>query len=168
MRLDCEAIAGLPCLEEALDWFGDVGLLQFVADKEHWNEELLLQFYATLHIRGYNRDPKTWVLEWMTGNVHHEAKALDLIELAGLSTPGELYEPGCQHHRNALESIFQKAESNMSQMLSMMKPLPQDAEYPKEFFVEDLEYLPAPSITLSGELYGPSKDILLQQSLKAQ
>ena len=30
----------------------------------------------------------------------------------------------------------------MSQMLSMMKPLPQDVEYPKEFFVEDLEYLP--------------------------
>ena len=29
----------------------------------------------------------------------------------------------------------------MSQMLSM-KPLPQDDEYPKEFFVEDLEYLP--------------------------
>ena len=24
----------------------------------------------------------------------------------------------------------------------MMKPLPQDAEYPKEFFVQDLEYLP--------------------------
>ena len=30
----------------------------------------------------------------------------------------------------------------MSQMLSMMKPLPQDAEYPKEFLVEDLEHLP--------------------------
>ena len=30
----------------------------------------------------------------------------------------------------------------MSQMLTMMKPLPQDAEYPKEFFVKDLEYLP--------------------------
>lgn len=30
----------------------------------------------------------------------------------------------------------------MSQMLSMMKPLPQDTEYPKKFFVEDLEYLP--------------------------
>src|SRR3989337_1236656 len=30
----------------------------------------------------------------------------------------------------------------MSQMLSMMKPLPADAEYPKEFFVSDLEYLP--------------------------
>ena len=72
----------------------------------------------------------------MTGNVHHEAKALDIIELTGLSTPGELYEPDCQLHRNALESIFHKPEPNMSQMLSMMKPLPHDAEYPKEFFVK--------------------------------
>ena len=47
MRLDTEAIAGLPCLEEALDCFRDAGLLSFVTDKEHWNEELLLQFYAT-------------------------------------------------------------------------------------------------------------------------
>ena len=72
----------------------------------------------------------------------HLHKALDIIELTGLSTPGELYEPGCQNHRNALESIFQKPEPNMSQMLSMIKPLPHDAEYPKEFFVDDLEYLP--------------------------
>ena len=78
----------------------------------------------------------------MTGNMHHEAKALGIIELTTLPTPSELYEPGCQLHRNALESIFQKPEPNMSQMLSMMKPLPQDADYPKEFFVEDLEYLP--------------------------
>ena len=42
---------------------------------------------------------------------------------------------------NAFESIFHKQEPNMSQMLSMMKPLPHDAEYPKEFFVDDLEYL---------------------------
>ena len=106
MRLDCEAIAGLPCLEEALDCFRDAGLLQFVTDKEHWNEELLLQFYATLHIRGYNRDPKTWILECMLGDVHHEAKAQDIIELTSLPTPGELYEPGCQLHSNELQSIF--------------------------------------------------------------
>ena len=87
-------------------------------------------------------DPKTWVLEWMTGNVHHEAKAFDIIELTGLPTPGDLYEHGCQLHSEAIESIFQKTEPNMSQMLSMMKPLPQDAAYPTEFFVEDLEYLP--------------------------
>ena len=56
-----------------------MGLLQFVTDEEHWNEELLLQFYATLHIKGYNKDPKTWFLEWMTGNVHHEANAFDIL-----------------------------------------------------------------------------------------
>ena len=82
MCLDYEAIAGLPCLEEALDCFRDVGLLQFVTAKEHWNEELLLQFYATLHIRGYNRDPKTWILEWMTGNVHHESSQVLLLSMA--------------------------------------------------------------------------------------
>ena len=46
MHLDTEAITGLPCLEEALDCFRDAGLLSFVTDKEHWNEELLLQLYA--------------------------------------------------------------------------------------------------------------------------
>ena len=138
MRLDCEAIAGLPFLEEAVDCFRDVGLLPFVTDKEHWNEELLLQFYATLHIRGYNRDPKTWVLEWMTGDVHHEAKAQDIIELTSLPTPGELYEPSCQLHQNELQSIFKKPEPNMSQMLSMMKPLPHEAEYPRNSLVRTL------------------------------
>ena len=51
----------------------------------------------------------------MTGNVHHEAKALDIIELTGVPTPGELFDPGCQLHCNALESIFQKLEPTMSQ-----------------------------------------------------
>ena len=105
-------MARLPCLEEALDYFRDVGLLAFVTNKEHWNEELLLQFYATLHSRGYNRDPKTWILEWMTGDVHHEAKAQDIIELTSLPTPRELYEPGCSLHQNELQSIFQKPEPN--------------------------------------------------------
>ena len=78
----------------------------------------------------------------MTGDVHHKAKAQDIIELTSLPTPGELYEPGCSLYQNELQSIFQKPKPNMSQMLSMMKPLPQDAEYPKEFFVKYLEYLP--------------------------
>ena len=95
-RLCCDAMAGLPCLEEALNCFQDVGLLPFVIEKEHWNEELLLQFDATMNISGYNRDSKTWVLEWMTGDVHHEAKAQDIIELTSLSTLGDLYEPGYQ------------------------------------------------------------------------
>ena len=102
MHLDCEAIAGLPYLEEALDYFRDAGLLQFVTAKEYWNEELLLQFYATLHIHGYKIDLKTWILEWMTGDLHHEAKAQDIIELTSLPTLGELYEPSCQPHGEEL------------------------------------------------------------------
>ena len=49
MRLDCEAIVGLPCLEEALDCFRDAGLLNFVTDKENWIEELLLQLCYPPH-----------------------------------------------------------------------------------------------------------------------
>ena len=78
----------------------------------------------------------------MTGDVHHEAKTQDIIKLTSLPTRGEFYEPGCQRHHDELQSIFQRPEPNMSEMLSMMKPLPSDAEYPKEFFVKDLEYLP--------------------------
>ena len=45
-------------------------------------------------------------LEWMTGDVHHKAKAQDIIELTSLPTPGEFYEPGCQRNRDELQSIF--------------------------------------------------------------
>ena len=103
----------------------------------------------------------------MTGDVHHEAKAQDTIELTSLPTLGDLYEPGYQRHVQELQSVFQKPEANMSQMLNMMKPLPQDAEYPKEFLLKTLSTCPTQSIILSSVLFGPSKDILLQQSLKA-
>ena len=36
----------------------------------------------------------------------NEAKAQDIIELTSLPTLGELYEPGCQRHREELQSIF--------------------------------------------------------------
>ena len=87
MCLDTKAITGLPCLEEALDRFRDAGLLSFVTDKEHWNEEILLQFYATLHIRGYNRDIKTWILEWMTGNVSTKPKLSTSLSLQAYPLP---------------------------------------------------------------------------------
>ena len=83
----------------------------------------------------------------MAGNVHHEANAFDIIELTGLPTPGDLFEQGCQLHTEAIESIFQWPKPDMSQMLSMMKPLPQDAAYPIEFFVDDLDICQEPSIT---------------------
>jgi hypothetical protein len=109
-----------------------------MTDKEHWNEELLLQFYATLHISGYHKDIKTWTLHWMTGDVHHEATTQDLLELTNLPAPGDIYEPGCEAYNRAVESIFLKSEPNMTEMLTMMKPLPAEADCPKEFLVNDL------------------------------
>ena len=53
----------------------------------------------------------------------------------------------------------------MSQMLSMMKPLPLDAEYTKEFFVKDLEYLTRTVYHIL--LSGLSKEILQKPNLKA-
>ena len=103
----------------------------------------------------------------MSGDVYHEAKAQDIIALTSLPTLGDLYEPGCQRHVQDLQSVFQKPEPNMSQMLSMMNPLPIDAKYPKDFYVKDLEYLHAPFITFRGVLCGLSRDILLTPSLKA-
>ena len=51
-------------------------------------------------------DPKTWILELMSGDVHHEAKAQDIIELTSLPTLGELYEPSYKCHTEGLQSIF--------------------------------------------------------------
>ena len=57
-----------------------------------YNSMQLFTFEATTGIQ------RLGVLEWMTCNVHHAAKALDIIELTGLPTPSECYEPGCQQH----------------------------------------------------------------------
>ena len=40
----------LPCFEPVLSVLHDAGLLNFCSDICDWNEELILQFYATLHI----------------------------------------------------------------------------------------------------------------------
>ena len=104
----------------------------------------------------------------MTGNVHHEAKAFDIIELTGLPTPGDLYEHGCQLHSEAIESIFQKPEPNISQMLSMMKPLPKMLLIQQSSSLKTLSICQEPSITSSGELSGPLKGTLQMPSLKVQ
>src|SRR5512133_3614293 len=54
----------------------------------------------------------------------------------------------------------------MSQMLSMMKPLPCDAEYPTEFFVEDLEYLPCTIYHIIRKTLWPVKGAKLEGAMK--
>src|SRR3954462_3440791 len=69
----------LPCFTPVLSVLHDAGLLNFCTDICDWNEELILQFYATLHITGNSEDVNSWVLDWMTENTHHKAPASELL-----------------------------------------------------------------------------------------
>ena len=50
----------LPCFAPVLSVLHDAGLLNFCTDIVDWNEELILQFYATSHITGEANDINTW------------------------------------------------------------------------------------------------------------
>ena len=53
----------LPCFVPVLSVLHDAGLLNFCSDICDWNEELILQFYATLHITRNYEDVNSWVLD---------------------------------------------------------------------------------------------------------
>ena len=67
----------------------DTGLLNFCTDIVDWNEELILQFYATLHITGDADDVNSWVFDWMTENTHYKAPASELLHALPISPPPE-------------------------------------------------------------------------------
>ena len=86
----------LPCFTPVLSVLHDARLLNFCTDICDWNEKLILQFYATLHLTGNVDDLKSWVLDWMTENNHHKALASELLHVVPVSPPTEgalkLYE----------------------------------------------------------------------------
>ena len=53
----------MPCFTQVLSMIHDAGLLNFCSDIVDCNEELILQFYATLHITGEANDINTWVVD---------------------------------------------------------------------------------------------------------
>ena len=53
----------LPCFSPVLSVLHDAGLLNFCSDIVDWNEELILQFYATLHLIGNVQDVNPWVID---------------------------------------------------------------------------------------------------------
>src|SRR3954466_15996119 len=77
----------MPCFTPVLSVLHDAGLLNFCTDICDWNEELILQFYATLHITGNAEDVNSWVLDWMTKNTHYKAPATELLRCLSLSPP---------------------------------------------------------------------------------
>src|SRR6266536_2668767 len=79
----------LPCFMPVLSVLHDTGLLSFCCDINDWNEELILQFYAILHITGNVEDVNSWVLHWMTENTHYKAPASELLHAVSVSPPTE-------------------------------------------------------------------------------
>ena len=79
----------LPGFEPVLSVLHDAGLLNFCSDICDWNEELILQFYATLHITGDAEDVNSWVLDWMSENTHYTAPTTELLCALPLSPPLE-------------------------------------------------------------------------------
>lgn len=78
----------------------------------------------------------------MTGDMHLKAPASELLDVTPLPAPGEDYHPGSVAYTKTTHSIFHLREPNMTEMLTLMKPMPPEAECPKDFFIDDLEFLP--------------------------
>ena len=53
----------IPCFAPVLNVLYEAGLLPMCSDISDWNSELILQFYATLHISGNADDINTWVFD---------------------------------------------------------------------------------------------------------
>jgi hypothetical protein len=54
-------------------------LLNLVTDVCDWNEELILQFYATLHLSGEVDDIHSRALDWMSENTHYKSPSDELL-----------------------------------------------------------------------------------------
>ncbi|KAI5003339.1 hypothetical protein ZWY2020_030499 [Hordeum vulgare] len=56
-------LEAIPCLAPVLNVLHEAGLLPMCSDISDWNSELILQFYATLHISGDSEDINTQVFD---------------------------------------------------------------------------------------------------------
>ncbi|KAI4993379.1 hypothetical protein ZWY2020_007692 [Hordeum vulgare] len=102
--------------------------------KENFFEErieLILQFYATLHISGDLEDINTWVFDWMTQNTHYKAPATELLRELPVSIPsGEAVKLYDEH----------ELPNGMTEVL--MKPLAKGQPPRKTFLIQELKYTP--------------------------
>jgi len=102
----------LPCFTPVLSVLHDAGLLNFCSDIVDWNEVLILQFYATLHITGDPEDINSWVLDLITDNTHYKAPASESLHALPISPPSE-----------GARCLYQEPELTAHYMQVLMKPL---------------------------------------------
>ncbi len=121
----------LPCFTPVFSVLHDAGLLGFCTDICDWNEELILQFYATLHITGNAEDVNSWVLDWMTENTHYTAPATELLRALPFSPPIE-----------GARLMYHEPELTDHYMQVLMKPLKPGQAPRTKFLVKELLYVP--------------------------
>ena len=121
----------LSCFEPVLSVLHDAGLLNFCSDICDWNKELILQFYAMLHIIGNSEDVNSWVLDWMSENTHYKAPTTELPRVLPLSP---LLDGAC--------CIYNEPELTNHYMQVLMKPLKPGQAPRTKFLVKELLYVP--------------------------
>ena len=121
----------LPCFGPVLSVLYDAGLLNFCTDICDWNEELILQFYATLHITGDSEDVNSWVLDWMSENTHYKAPATELLHVLPLDPP-----------LDGARCIYNETKLSDHYMQVLMKPLKPGQAPRTKFLVKELLYVP--------------------------
>ncbi|KAI4980427.1 hypothetical protein ZWY2020_020912 [Hordeum vulgare] len=101
------------------------------SDISDWNSELILQFYATLHISGNPEDINTWVFDWMTQNTHYKAPASELLRELPVPIPSD-----------ATVKFYGERELPNGMMEVLMKPLAAGKSSRTTFLVHELKYTP--------------------------
>ncbi|KAI4987155.1 hypothetical protein ZWY2020_019955 [Hordeum vulgare] len=105
-------LEAIPCLAPVLNVLHEAGLLPMCSDISDWISEIILQFYATLHISGDPEDINTWVFDWMTQNTHYKAPATELLHELPVSIPSEevvkLYESSAVCLRRSKAMMMKK------------------------------------------------------------
>jgi len=71
----------MPCFNSVLQDLHHAQLLRFCSECIHWNEEIVLQFYATLYVSGDPLDINTWALEWMTEHQHYTMSVPEAVAI---------------------------------------------------------------------------------------
>ncbi|KAI5015535.1 hypothetical protein ZWY2020_056925 [Hordeum vulgare] len=121
----------IPCMEPVLSVPHDAGLLPMCSDISDWNNELILQFHATLHISGNPEDINTWVFDWMTQNTHYKAPASELLRELPVPIPSD-----------AAVKLYGERELPNGMMEVLMKPLAAGKSSRTTFLVHELKYTP--------------------------
>ncbi|KAI4987686.1 hypothetical protein ZWY2020_028444 [Hordeum vulgare] len=121
----------IPCFAPVLNVLHEAGLLSMCSDICDWNSDIVLQFYATLHISGDPTDINTRVLDWMTQNTHFKAPANELLHELPVSILSE-----------QAVKLYDERELANKLMEVLMKPLATGQPPRTTFLVHELKYEP--------------------------